>query len=116
MRLPRLLVFVMAAAAVLASCAPLRSGQLTGQPRTTLKVENRAYLDMTIYVMRGGERVRLGLATGGASSIFNIPADLVQAGTALRFVADPVGSSRDSVSEEINVRRGDQVVMEIPPV
>ncbi|MBA3646066.1 MAG: hypothetical protein H0W63_07775 [Gemmatimonadaceae bacterium] len=99
----------------LSACAPVKTAPGTYQTRTTLKVDNRAYLDMTIYVMRGAERVRLGQATGASSSTFTIPADMVQMLTPLRFVADPIGSSRAAISEELNVRAGDEVVMEIPP-
>lgn len=98
-----------------AGCTPLRTAPATAQPQTTIKVDNRAYLDMTIYVMRSGERIRLGYATGASSSTFVIPSDIVQSPTPLRFVADPVGSSRAEISEEINVSPGDQVMMEIPP-
>lgn len=102
-------------AAVFAACTPVKTAPGTGQPQTTIKVDNRAYLDMTIYVMRGAERVRLGQATGASTSTFVIPPDVVQSATPLRFVADPVGSSRAEISEQINVRPGDQVLMEIPP-
>jgi hypothetical protein len=35
--------------------------------------------------------------------------------TQLRFIADPIGSTRASVSEEITVAPGDTVMMTIPP-
>lgn len=108
-------LFALAAAAFAFACGPLRTSPLNQQPQTTLKVDNQAYLDMTIYVMRGAERVRLGLASGSSSSHFVIPADVMMSATTLRFVADPVGSSRASISEEVNVRPGDEVVMQIPP-
>lgn len=106
---------VIAAMTMAVACTPLRSTPANGQPQTTIKVDNRAFLEMTIYVLRGGERVRLGHATGASVSTFVIPPDVVQTLAPLRFVADPVGSSRAEISEEINVTPGDQVVMEIPP-
>lgn len=107
---------VVALALVLAACTPVKTAPGTGQPQTTIKVDNRAFLEMTIYVMRGGEKVRLGHATGASTSTFVIPADVVQTLAPLRFVADPVGGSRAEISEEINVSPGDQVMMEIPPL
>ena len=116
MKTTRLLSAALAAFAfVLSACTPVKTAPGTEQPRTTIKVDNRAYLDMTIYVLRGAERVRLGQATGASSSTFVIPADVVQTAMPLRFIADPVGSSRAEISEQINVRPGDEVVMEIPP-
>ncbi len=102
-------------AIALSACAPVKTAPGTYQTRTTLKVDNRAYLDMTIYAMRGAERVRLGQATGASVSTFTIPADMVRTTTPLRFVADPIGSSRAAISDEFTVRAGDEVVMEIPP-
>ena len=98
-----------------AACTPVKTAPGTDEPKTTLRVDNRAYLDMTIYVMRGAERVRLGQASGASTSSFVIPPDVMQSVMPLRFVADPIGSSRAEISEQINVRPGDQVVMEIPP-
>lgn len=116
MRLPHRFLFAAAVAAValLAACASLRNAPASTAPQTSLKVDNQAFLDMTIYVMRGPERVRLGLARGASTSTFVIPADVLLPAT-LRFVADPIGSSRASISEEISVSPGDQVGIQIPP-
>jgi hypothetical protein len=35
--------------------------------------------------------------------------------TSLRFLADPIGSNRTPISEEITVEVGDEVVLRIPP-
>jgi hypothetical protein len=86
-----------------------------GTERTTVRVENRSFADMTIYVLRGAERIRLGTATGSATTVLEIPGTVVTIPTLLRFLADPIGSSRTPVSEEINVRPGDEVTLMIPP-
>jgi len=41
---------------------------------------------------------------------------LVSGLTPLRFVADPIGGNRASVSQEITVAPGDTVVLMIPPI
>lgn len=84
-------------------------------PPTRLRVENRAFLDMTIYVVRSSQRIRLGQATGNTVTTFTIPANLIFGTTPLRFQADPIGGSRAPVSEEISVSAGDEVVLLIPP-
>jgi hypothetical protein len=114
MKIPRRFLFA-AAVALLAGCASLRNASAPSGPQTSLKVDNQAFLDMTIYVMRGVERVRLGIAPGSSTAAFVIPRDVVQMSMPLRFVADPIGSSRASISEEISVRPGDEVTMQIPP-
>ena len=84
-------------------------------PATTIRVENRAFLDMTIYVYRGPQRLRLGTANGNSTSRFTIPSSLIFGATPLRFQADPIGSSRASISEEVTVAPGDEVTLTIPP-
>jgi hypothetical protein len=80
-----------------------------------VRVENRSMLDMTVYVMRGGERRRLGLVNALSTQMLPIPSVLVDGSGVLRFLADPIGASRTPVSEEIVVRHGDVVQLIIPP-
>ena len=85
-------------------------------PRTTVTVDNQSFLDMTVFVVVGGQRIRLGQATGSSKSKFTIPAYLIGNGIQqLRFVADPIGSNRLPISDEISVSAGDEVVLTIPP-
>jgi hypothetical protein len=80
-----------------------------------LRVENQAFLDMTIYVYRSSQRIRLGTATGNSVTRLTIPANLIFGATPLRFQADPIGGSRAPISSEITVAPGDEVVLTIPP-
>jgi hypothetical protein len=80
-----------------------------------VRVENRSMLDMTIYVVRGGERRRLGLVNALTTQMLSIPSVLVNGSGVLRFQADPIGGSRTPISEEIFVRNGDVVQLIIPP-
>jgi hypothetical protein len=84
-------------------------------PPTYLRVENQAYLDMTIYVYRSSQRIRLGSATGNSVTRLRIPDNLIFGATPLRFQADPIGGSRSPISSEITVTAGDEVVLTIPP-
>ena len=84
-------------------------------PPTRLRVENQAFLDMTIYVYRSTQRIRLGTATGSSVTRLTIPANLLFGATPLRFQADPIGGSRAPISSEITVSPGDEVVLTIPP-
>ena len=80
-----------------------------------LQVENQGFADMVIYAVNGGQRVRLGLATGNSTKSFTLPSYLVRGGGPLRFLADPVGGNRTPVSEEMTVQPGDVVRLTIPP-
>jgi len=83
---------------------------------TTLEVDNQGFVDMTIYAIRSSQRIRLGTAVGNRKTDLTIPPALLSGLTTLRFVADPIGGARASVSEEITVAPGDTVGLMIPPV
>ena len=101
----------------IAACSTLSrgsSGTDQSQP-TVVQVDNLGFQDMDVYAVRSGQRVRLGLAPGSSKTNLTIPSTLVSGLTSLRFIADPIGGSRASVSQEITVAPGDTVVMTIPP-
>ena len=110
-------MFALAVAAIAAGCSQNKQSDQAAEPApvTRLKVQNQAFLDMTIYVYRGPQRLRLGTANGNSTSRFTIPASLIFGATPLRFQADPIGSNRNSISEEITVSPGDEVTLLIPP-
>jgi hypothetical protein len=72
-------------------------------------------LDMNIYVLRSSQRIRLGTANALSTTRFTIPSYVVFGSTSLRFLADPIGSNRTPVSEEITVSAGDEITLMIPP-
>lgn len=84
-------------------------------PPETAQVDTQGFLDMTVFAARSSQRVRLGTATGNSKTNFTVPASLASSLTPLRFIADPIGSNRASVSQEITVAPGDTVVLTIPP-
>ena len=103
--------------AVVAGCRPSGDPDTAAEPvpPTRLRVENQAFLDMTIYVYRSSQRIRLGQASGNSTTRFTIPANLIFGSTPLRFQADPIGGSRTPLSQEITVSPGDEVMLTIPP-
>jgi hypothetical protein len=87
----------------------------SGSAPTTLEVVNRAFFDMTVYVVpETGLRERLGTVTALATSWFRIPQRLVGVGN-LRFEGDAFGSNRQHISQMISVVPGDTVMIVIPP-
>jgi hypothetical protein len=80
-----------------------------------VQVQNQGFSDMVVYAVNGGQRLRLGLATGHSTKTFTIPRHLVRGAGPIRFVADPVGGNRSPVSEEMTVQAGDLVTLTIPP-
>ncbi|HSA56535.1 MAG TPA: hypothetical protein VLE53_12580 [Gemmatimonadaceae bacterium] len=117
--LKRLLPWLVIAAMVQASAAcgarrqsdPATPGEAE---QTTLLVRNDNYLDHTIYLLSGSQRVRLGVARGLSTSRFVIPAQFVFGPVALQFLADPIGARVTPVSERVSVVPGDEVQIIIP--
>jgi hypothetical protein len=101
----------------ISACSTFSRGSNTidqNQP-TIVEVDNQGFQDMDVYAVRAGQRWRLGLATGSSKTKLTIPRTMVNGLTPLRFIADPIGGRRASVSQEITVAPGDTVVMTIPP-
>jgi hypothetical protein len=100
------------------ACNGMAPGSPTPDPsaQTSLRVDNQSFSDVTVYAARSAQRVRLGLAPGHTNTVFTVPAALMSGLTPLRFIADPIGGVRPSVSEEITVSPGDSVVLQIPPL
>jgi hypothetical protein len=82
---------------------------------TMVQVDNQGFLDMDIFAARSAQRVRLGIAPGNSKTNLRVPSSLISGLTPLRFIADPIGGRRNSVSQEITVAPGDTVVLQIPP-
>jgi hypothetical protein len=97
-----------------AACQTIPTNRVPDEA-TTVRVDNRSFADMDVFAVRSGQRVRLGMASGNKNTVFQVPASLVSGVTQLRFVADPIGSSRASITEEVSVSPGDEVLLVIPP-
>lgn len=106
----------MACLLTLVACTPRRTREELVEPQaqTKLVVENQGLSDMTIYAMRGGQRIRLGRAPGNRTTALVIPSSIVSGMTLLSFQAEPLGSRRVVVAQQIPVTPGDEVAFYIP--
>lgn len=106
---------IAAIALTLAVCGRSAS---TGTPEpagpTTLVVENQSTLQMTVYVLRGAQRQRMGTAAALSNTRLTIPENLMFGVTSLRFEVDPLGSRQTPMSEQITVSPGQEVTLRIP--
>jgi hypothetical protein len=83
---------------------------------TRVRVENQAFLDMNVYVLTdGGARTRLGTVTGNTNQVFVIPSYVVGPANSVRFLVEPIGSSRSPISNSLSIRPGQTVTLTIPP-
>lgn len=99
---------------LLTACGGTRNAGRPAEERTTVRVENRSWSDVTVYVLRSSQRIRLGTVSGTTTRVLTIPETLIFGTTPLRFLADPIGSGQTPISQEIAVRPGDEVQMIIP--
>src|SRR5688500_12906436 len=60
---------------------------------TSLQVANHNWMDMTVYALRDGSRVRVGTVTSGSVERFALPRGFDLRTGALRLEADPIGSN-----------------------
>jgi hypothetical protein len=102
--------------ALAASISACRTGSRASdgdepQVKTTVSVENREFVDMSVFVLRNGQRLRLGVASGHSTTVLSIPNYLVKAGNDLQFLCDPIGAAREEVSDRMTVYPGEQLVL-----
>jgi len=82
---------------------------------TILKVDNQSFNDMRIYVIQGGQRIRVGTANGKNTSTFKLPKSVISGFTTIRVEAVPIGGNGASISEEISIIPGDELELRISP-
>lgn len=103
-----------------ASCSSGRSPDTAPDPdsgdQLRARIENRASVDMDIYVVRSdGDRIRLGFVPGGETAMFALP-PTVTAGASISFEARPVRRSGETViSELFGVHTGEEIAWSISP-
>jgi hypothetical protein len=84
------------------------------QEAAYVRVANQSWLDMSVYVLRGTQRVRLGSVSSGSTARFRIPSGLVFGVTALRFQVQSMRSRGALTSYEVMVSPGEEVTLNIP--
>jgi hypothetical protein len=94
-----------------------KTGDHEPAPRaeTAVKVQNQNYLDMNVYVVRGGQRIRIGTVTGLSTQVFMLRPDMIGPASDVQFEIHPIGGRRNTRSETISVQPGDVIELTIPP-
>jgi len=78
--------------------------------RIVLEVDHRYWADMTISVVRGAARARLGQVSTNARRTFTLPNDMGSPGISVHFEADPVGSDQVYRSPIVSLGDGETYV------
>lgn len=80
-----------------------------------IEVVNDNFADMTIFAMGGGANIRLGDVTGKSTATFSLDPAQLSPSSALRLLADPLGSRNAFLSDEVVPGRGAVVVLNVAP-
>jgi hypothetical protein len=75
----------------------------------TISVSNNNPLDITVYAVNSGMRVRLGTVSTASTQRFTLSLHQISPTGELQLLADPVGSRRTMTSEAIHVFAGQAV-------
>lgn len=109
-------LLILGAGAVATACGGGGRGVRPGsEPVTMLEVENQNFTDMTIYLVNGGQRIRLGRATGKTKTAMRLPRNVLSFPRELQFQAEPAGRRDASSTSRIWVTPGDTVLLVITP-
>jgi hypothetical protein len=75
----------------------------------TLQVTNHNFLDVTVLLLRDGQRIRIGLATGTSSQSFTIPARLIAQTHEIVLLGEAIGSNDRVRTEILTVLPGQRI-------
>jgi hypothetical protein len=75
----------------------------------TVRVVNHSWLDVTVYIVQGTRRERLGSATATSTTTFTVALRRLANGGEYRLLGDPVGSRTTVRSEPLLAQDGDVV-------
>ena len=100
-----------------AACAPRVVG--TGSPQGgsipasewRLEVRNEHWLDVTVHVLRDGQRTRVGSVAAGAALGFILSQDLLGSSRTIQVEAQAVGAPTRVATDELVVQGGQRVAL-----
>src|ERR1051326_6255536 len=102
---PRALLLVLLAGA----CHRPAAAPLNPRAEVAATVDNQNFLDMDVFLLRGGQRVRLCMLPGLSTRILVVRPELIGCGTEVQFELHPIGGRGNPLSETISVRPGDVI-------
>jgi hypothetical protein len=112
-------VLICTALAVLAGCshrgAPAEEAAPAPAPAPdpnqgwTLTINNRHWLDVSIYISSEGQRSHVAVIPATHSQSFDMPARMITVGRLITLEADPIGAPRGVRSERLSVQPGQHV-------
>jgi hypothetical protein len=75
-------------------------------PRATVRVENKHWLDVAIYVEHEGLRQRLGTVTAASTADFTLRPTMISGLGEIELIADAIGSHASADTGRLTVKPG----------
>jgi hypothetical protein len=101
---------VLIAAAACGSHRRRPATESSGPPaNVTLQVTNHNFLDVTVFVLHDGARLRVGLVTGTSTQSFTLPGRMVALSHELALVGEALGSRAVARTETLFVQPGQRI-------
>src|SRR5262245_12160806 len=73
----------------------------------TLTVTNNHMQDITVFVLAGADRMRMGTITTGQTETFTVPSVAVRSGSDFQMLVHPIGGGGDYATDRVTVSPGD---------
>lgn len=99
----------------LGACHGHTAAPLNPRAEVAVNVDNQNFADMDVFIIREGQRIRLGMVPGLTTRILMVRPDLIGYGAEVQFELHPIGGRGNPLSETISVRPGDVIHLTIPP-
>ena len=109
-----LLLGLLAACASSSSETPPPPAGAEQADEARLVVDNGSSLDMDVFLVRSGQRIRIGLAPASQTTTFAINRGHMAGAGTVHFLAVPVRGGQAYEGEPVNVRQGGTVPFRIP--
>ena len=103
--------FALSAAALSAQQPTSASTKVRHEVLTQVRVANRNWLDVKVYLDNDGVLVPLGFVLSQQTALIHIPQRALTTANRLRIVALPIGGTSAYVSPEMMIVRGDAVLL-----
>src|ERR1041385_8245581 len=110
--LPALLALVALAAP---ACHRGAVAPINPRAEVALNVDNQNFLDMNVYLIRSGQRIRIGTVPGLSSRVLMLRPEYVGYGTELRFEVHPIGGRGQPISQTHSLPPRDRTPPPLPP-
>ncbi|MEN8376791.1 MAG: hypothetical protein ABFS34_15290 [Gemmatimonadota bacterium] len=94
--------------------APLDNVEEVVEVETQIRVENRHWSDVTVYLLRRSARARLGIVTSNSTTSFRVPIGMNASGSSdIALIADAIGSDEEYRSDRLTVLEGQEIVLKL---